>query len=76
MERDYTIVLVPNAGEGVYTVTVPALPGCVTQGRTVEECIERAKEAIAGWIEGARLAGEPIPDEAQRPQVITIRVAA
>ena len=46
MTRNYTIVLEPNLEEGVYTVTVPALPGCVTQGNTVEECIERAKEAI------------------------------
>jgi antitoxin HicB len=76
IERHYTIVLDPNPDEGVYTVTVPALPGCLTQGKTVEECIERAKEAIAGWIASAEAHGEPIPEETMRPQVIHIDVAA
>ncbi|MGI9059162.1 MAG: type II toxin-antitoxin system HicB family antitoxin [Ktedonobacteraceae bacterium] len=49
--RKYTIVLEPDTEEGGYTVTVPALPGCITQGDTIEQCIERAKEAIAGYIE-------------------------
>ena len=37
--------------EGGYTVLVPALPGCVTYGKTVEEAIEMAKDAINGYIE-------------------------
>jgi antitoxin HicB len=37
---------------GGYTVTVPALPVVVTQGETVDECLERAREAIALHIEG------------------------
>lgn len=76
MERQYTIVLEPNLDEGVYTVTVPALPGCITQGASVDECIERAREAIAAWITDAQASGEPIPEETDRPQAITIRVAA
>ena len=39
--------------EGGYTVIVPALPGCITYGETVDEAIEMAKEAIEGWIEVA-----------------------
>lgn len=76
IERHYTIVLDPNPDEGIYTVTVPALPGCLTQGKTVEECIERAKEAIAGWITSAEAHGEPIPEETMHPQVIEVDVAA
>ena len=45
--RTYTIIVEP-AEEGGYTVTVPALPGCVTQGETISQCIERAQEAIQG----------------------------
>jgi predicted RNase H-like HicB family nuclease len=52
------------------------LPGCLTQGKTVEECIERAKEAIAGRIASAEAHDEPIPEETMRPQVIHIDVAA
>jgi antitoxin HicB len=32
--RKYTIILDPDTEEGGYTVTVPALPGCITQGET------------------------------------------
>ncbi|MGB9793393.1 MAG: type II toxin-antitoxin system HicB family antitoxin, partial [Thermacetogeniaceae bacterium] len=37
-------------GQG-YVVSVPALPGCFTQGDTVEQALERAKEAIVGHLE-------------------------
>ena len=74
--RQYTIILEPEPEEGGYNVSVPALPGCRTQGETVDECIERAKEAIATWIADAEAVGEPIPAEVVRPQAITIDVAA
>ncbi|MBM2811822.1 MAG: hicB [Chloroflexi bacterium] len=76
MARQYTIFVEPNPGEALYTVSVPALPGCITQGSTLEQCIERAKEAIAAWIADADAEGEPVPEEAERPQAITILVAA
>ena len=74
--RQYTIILDPDPEEGGYTVTVPALPGCITQGETIEQCIERAREAITGYIESLKSDGEPIPEEIERPQMITIDVAA
>jgi len=74
--RQYTIVLEPEPEEGGYSVSVPALPGCHTQGETIEECIERAREAIAAWIAEAEATGEAIPVEIVRPQAITIDVAA
>lgn len=76
MARQYTIVVEPNSSEGIYTVSVPALPGCFTQGATLEQCIERAREAITAWIADAEAAGEPVPEETERPQAITILVAA
>jgi antitoxin HicB len=74
--RRYTIILDPDPEEGGYTVTVPALPGCITQGETIEQCIERAQEAIAGYIESLKAEGEPIPEEFEHPQMLTIDVAA
>jgi len=74
--RKYTIILEPDDEEGGYTVTVPALPGCITQGETISQCIERAREAIQGYIESLEAAGEPVPEEGERPQAITIEVAA
>ena len=47
----YTIILQPDEDEGGYTVTVPALPGCITQGETMDEAIEMAKDAILLHIE-------------------------
>jgi predicted RNase H-like HicB family nuclease len=42
---------------------VPALPGCVTHGRTLEEAKEMAKDAIIGYIESLRKHNEPIPTD-------------
>ncbi len=74
--RRYTILLTPDTEDGGYVVDVPALPGCHTQGDTLEEAIANAREVIAGWIEDAKKHGEGIPEEAAAPQAITIDVAA
>ncbi|MBV9230712.1 MAG: type II toxin-antitoxin system HicB family antitoxin [Chloroflexi bacterium] len=75
-EYRYTIILHPDAEQGGYTVTVPALPGCITEGRTLEEAITMAKEAIHLYIESLIADGEPIPEEHEHPQAIVINVAA
>ena len=75
-EYRYTIILEPDPDEGGYTVTVPALPGCVTQGETIEEAIVMAKDAIRLFIETLMAEGEPVPLEHEHPQAIIINVAA
>ncbi len=55
---------------------VPALPGCVTQGDTVEEATAMAQDDIVGWIEVAKKHGEPIPEEDQPIQTMVVDVAA
>jgi predicted RNase H-like HicB family nuclease len=46
--------------EGGYSVEVPALPGCCTQGDTLREAISNAREAIEGYLEAAeKLRGKP-----------------
>ena len=74
MAKKYTIVLEPNYPEEGYTVRVPALPGCITYGRTKEEALKRAQEAIAGFIEGLQKAGEPIPEEVTPAELDTVTV--
>lgn len=74
--HDYTIILYPDPEEGGYTVIVPALPGCVTQGETLEEAIAMAKDAIRLHIETLVEEGEPIPEEREHPQAIVISIAA
>lgn len=73
--RTYSIVVEPET-EGGYFVTVLALPGCFTRGRTVEECRERAAEAIEVHIAGLVADGEPVPEEAEKPQLLSVTVAA
>lgn len=75
MARTYTILLDPDP-EGGFTVSVPALPGCFTQGDTIEECRANAAEAIAVHIAGLEADGEAIPEEVGQPQLLTVTVAA
>lgn len=49
--------------EGGFMVTVPALPGCITQGDDIDEAIDMAKEAIELYIEELEARGEVIPDD-------------
>jgi len=48
-KQTFQIVLTPEP-EGGFTVTVPALPGCVTYGATLEEAKAMAEDAIGGYL--------------------------
>lgn len=58
----YTIMLRPEP-EGGFTAPVPALPGCVTYGRTLKEAREMAKDAISGYIASLRNHNEVVPTD-------------
>ncbi len=75
-EHRYTILLHPDEEQGGYTVTVPALPGCITEGDTIEEAIAMVKEATQLYIESLIADGEPVPEEHEHTQAIVINVAA
>jgi antitoxin HicB len=72
--RTYTVVVEPE-DTGRFMVSVPALPGCFTQGATVKECAERAAEAIATHIAGLETDGEPVPEEQGAPRLLKVTVA-
>ena len=61
MKLTYSIVLDP-AEEGGYTVRVPRLPGCVTEGDTLDEALANAREAITAYLLSLRDDGLPIPE--------------
>jgi len=70
-------ILLSREPEGGYTVTVPALPGCVTFGSTLEEAIAMAREAVELYIESLRAHGEEIPSEESMLQyILTVPVPA
>jgi antitoxin HicB len=60
----YTVVLKDEANGGGYSVSVPALPGCHSQGDTRDEALANIREAIELYVETLREAGEPVPTEA------------
>ena len=62
MDHTYKILL-HKEPEGSYTVNVPALPGCVTYGDSIDNAINMAKEAIQLYIEELKARGEEIPDD-------------
>jgi predicted RNase H-like HicB family nuclease len=43
-------VLIHKAEEGGYWAEVPALPGCVSQGETIDDARTNIREAIEGWL--------------------------
>lgn len=45
------VVLIEMDEDGYYVATVPALPGCHTQARGMDELLARAKEAIEAYLE-------------------------
>ncbi len=58
----FTVVLRPEP-EGGFTATVPALPGCVTYGRTLAEARRMAKDAISGYVASLKKRGEAVPTD-------------
>ena len=49
--RRFTVVLTADIESGGYTATVPALPGCVSDGGTIDEALVRVKDAISLYLE-------------------------
>ena len=73
--REYTVILDPDPEGRGFTVRVPALPGCITQGPTREQAIARAREAIALHIESLLADGEPLPEDVPAVEVLKVAVA-
>lgn len=69
-------VLLRKEEDGTYTVIVPSLPGCLTFGRTVDEALAMAKEAIEGFIACMVARGEEVPVEDCGSMVCTVAVEA
>ncbi len=68
LERRYTVLFEP-AEEGGYVVTCPALPGLVTEGDTLHEARDMARDAIRAYMESLRKDGLPIPDDIELNEV-------
>ncbi len=60
--KHYKVIFEPQE-EGGYTVTVPALPGCISEADSYEQALANIREAIALYLESLQADGLPVPDD-------------
>lgn len=70
----YTVIL-ERESDGGYVVSVPALPGCVSQGDTRQEALDNIREAIDLYVEDCIEAGDPVPVEAGK-EFVEVKAAS
>ena len=75
LHRTYTVVLEADEESGAFTVTVPLLPGCITEGADRQEALAMAAEAIGLVLEHMAAENEPLPAEVRPPELATLTVA-
>lgn len=68
----YTVVLAPDAEDGGWNVSVPALPGCFTCANSFDEALSRAKEAIEAYLDVDEVS--VVPEGADGAIVTTVSV--
>ncbi|MBK6848080.1 MAG: type II toxin-antitoxin system HicB family antitoxin [Proteobacteria bacterium] len=68
------MVVLEREPDGSYSIYVPDLPGCASQGETYDETIANIREAIALYLDGLRDDGLEPPEP--RTHVTTVQVAA
>ena len=65
----YPAIFHPNEDDGSITVTVPDLPGCITEGKDLADAIFMAEDAVSMWLWYTVDHHEPIPAPTQPPVV-------
>ncbi len=61
MECKYEIIIFWSEEDNAYLAEVPELPGCMADGQTYREALEKAEMIIREWVETAKDLGRPIP---------------
>ena len=74
MEKVTYSVNIEGDEEGGFIATVPALPGCMTQGETYEETLQKAEECIEGFLEALIKAGGPIPSDPETSPISSVGI--
>jgi antitoxin HicB len=59
----FTVLLTPDAEDGGYVAECPTIPGCISEGDTVEEALANIKDAIEGCLESMAANNQGLPDE-------------
>ena len=61
LEYPFITSVLPEAEGGGYLIEYPDLPGCISDGETIQEAIENGRDAVRSWIETARAHRNEIP---------------
>jgi antitoxin HicB len=72
--RKYTVLVHPDEEDGGFYTTVPAIPGVVGQGETVEEALEDVRASLSFTLESMLEDGEEIPPDAPVEAVRTLEL--
>lgn len=67
----FKVILTEDREDGGYNVNCPSLPGCYSQGDTVNEALKNITEAIEAYLESLEKAKEPLPT---RAKILTVEV--
>lgn len=67
MMRPYRKIITGDPEEG-FLIQVPDLPGCMTDGDTIEEAVAILPEAMTAWLESVLLHGETVPEPTPEPE--------
>ncbi len=67
----YEIIIYWSDKDKVYIAEVPELPGCIAHGKSYDEALASAQEAIGLWIDTAKEFGDPIPEPKGRRLMFT-----
>jgi len=70
--REGVVFELQSEPEGGYTISVPSLPGCISCGSTLEQAIDKMKDAMEGWIAVAEQEGVPLPDRFKDLKIASI----
>ena len=61
--KDGVVYELEREEDGSFVISVPALPGCISVGETIEEALDVIADAMEGWLQVARDEGFPIPSQ-------------
>lgn len=68
----YSLIIEAQNNEVGYLAYFPALPGCNSWGKTYEEAIKNAEEALVGYLEALQINGQTLPREGQPPAQVSL----
>ena len=54
-------IFIEQDEDGIFVAECPALPGCISQGKSRSEAVQNITDAIAGYLESLKKHSEPIP---------------